>query len=503
MFKRALVSVSDKSNLVGFLAPLVEKGLRLVSTGGTANFLREQGWQVQDVSDVTGFPEVLQGRVKTLHPKIHMGLLAKLNETAHVETLEHFQVEPFDLVIGNLYPFEQALQNKSSEDELIENIDIGGPSFLRSSAKNFETVTVICDPTDYQWIQKQNYSLNREERKKLAAKVFRLISVYDQMISQTLDPDLISLWSAGGRLHQKLRYGENSHQQAWWIAQTGVSAGLHQAEILQGKELSYNNILDLDAAFLLVQKFSQPAAIAVKHNNPCGAALDADSFRALEKALSADPVSVFGGIVALNFPVKAVHANLMKDLFLECILAPDFDEASRQILSSKKNLRLLKGQWPSVGVRNEIRTVFGGVLVQNPDVRWSDPKDWKIFGAVPDAGLRETMLFGEKVCASLKSNAIAIVGDGQTLGLGMGQVNRVDAVEQALRRWKQHHADKKEAVLVSDAFFPFPDSIEKAAEQGIRWVVQPGGSMRDEDVISKAQQLGVNLVITGLRHFKH
>ena len=503
MFKRALVSVSDKSNLVGFLAPLVEKGLSLVSTGGTAKFLREQGWQVQDVSEVTGFPEVLQGRVKTLHPKIHMGLLAKLSQRSHVESLQQFQVQPFDLVIGSLYPFEKALQSQSSEDELIENIDIGGPSFLRSSAKNFETITVVCDPADYKWIQDQNYSLNREERKKLAAKVFRLISVYDQMISQALDPDLISLWSAGGRLHQRLRYGENSHQQAWWISQTGASAGLHQAEVLQGKELSYNNLLDLDAALMLVQRFSQPAAVAVKHNNPCGAAVDTDSFRALEKALSADPVSVFGGILAVNFPVKAVHANRMKDLFLECVLAPDFDEPSRQILSSKKNLRLLKGQWPTLDVRNEVRTIFGGFLVQNPDVRWSDPKDWKIVGASPDPNLLDTIRFGEKVCASLKSNAIAIVGEGQTLGLGMGQVNRVDAVEQALRRWKQHHADKKQAVLVSDAFFPFPDSIEKAAEQGVRWVVQPGGSMRDEDVISKAQELGVNLVITGLRHFKH
>lgn len=503
MFKRALVSVSDKTNLKDFLSPLVQQGMTLVSTGGTARYLREMGWKVTDVSEVTNFPEVLDGRVKTLHPHVHMGLLAVQSNPEHVQALEKFQVAPFDLVVGNLYPFEEALRKNSTEPELIENIDIGGPSFLRSSAKNFETVTVVCDPQDYHWIQEKSYNLTRDDRKKLAAKVFRLISVYDQLISETLDPEAMSLWSVGGKLKQKLRYGENSHQQAWWIQKTGDTSGLADATIIQGKELSYNNLLDLDAALSLCRRFQSPAAVAVKHNNPCGAAVDQDSEKALDKALKADPVSVFGGIVVVNFEVQESHAHLMKDLFLECVLAPKFSSEALEVLSAKKNLRLLQWQFPRVESTMEVKSITGGYLVQNLDAKFSDPAEWQIVGAQPDEGLVQTIQFGEQVCASLKSNAIAIVADGQTLGLGMGQVNRVDAVEQSLQRWKKHHADQKNAVLISDAFFPFPDSVEKAAQQGIKWIVQPGGSLKDAEVKQKAEQLGVNMILTGIRHFKH
>lgn len=504
MFKRALISVSDKTNLIEFLTPLVSQGLKLVSTGGTARYLREQGWEVVDVSEVTGFPEVLDGRVKTLHPHVHMGLLAVQKNSEHVTALKQFQVEPFDLVVGNLYPFEETLRKRSPEEELIENIDIGGPSFLRSSAKNFETVTVVCDPNDYRWIQEKSYQLSRSDRKKLAAKVFRLISVYDQLISETLDPDQISLWSVGGRLNQKLRYGENSHQQAWWIKKSGTEAGFADAEIFQGKELSYNNLLDLDAALTLCQRFEQPAVVAVKHNNPCGAAVDTNTEAALSKALKADPVSVFGGIIVMNFEVQAVHAQLLKELFLECVLAPKYSPEAREILAAKKNVRVLQWDFPRDRHALEVKSIQGGFLLQQPDTQFSDPSNWEFIGSMPDQGLIRTMQFGERVCASLKSNAIAIVGDGQSLGLGMGQVNRVDAVEQALQRWKKHHADKvNNIVLVSDAFFPFPDSVELAAQQGVRWIVQPGGSLKDSEVKAAAQRLNVNLVLTGIRHFRH
>jgi phosphoribosylaminoimidazolecarboxamide formyltransferase / IMP cyclohydrolase len=503
MFKRALVSVSDKQNLIPFLKPLVENGMELVSTGGTAKFLREQGWKVTDISEVTKFPEILDGRVKTLHPFVHMGLLAKISEPSHVEALNSHDVKAFDLVVGNLYPFEQAVKKKANEEELIENIDIGGPSFLRSASKNFETIAVVCDPVDYQWIQDKSFKLNREDRKKLAAKVFRMVSAYDSLISDTLDSDNNNPWTFAARIKSKLRYGENSHQSAYWYESTGSTNGLVQAEILQGKELSYNNILDLEAAFQLCQKFTEPCVVAVKHNNPCGVAINSDPLIAVEKALKSDPVSVFGGIIAINFSVTKEMAQLLSSLFLECILAPKFESGALEVLSQKKNLRLLKWDFRNYNQDVEFRSVSGGILIQKSDQKFSQPTEWQVLGQTPDVQMTETLLFGEKVCAQLKSNAIAIVSDGQTLGLGMGQVNRIDAVEHAILRWKSHHPNIESAVLISDAFFPFADSIEKAAQAGIKWILQPGGSVKDEDVKQAALRLGVNLILTGIRHFKH
>ncbi len=503
MFKRALVSVSDKKNLIEFLKPLVEKGLEIVSTGGTARCLREQGWKVTDISEVTGFPEVLDGRVKTLHPFVHMGLLAKQSDAEHVKTLSHHQVKPFDLVVGNLYPFEETLKKNASEEELIENIDIGGPSFLRSSAKNFETIAVVCDPQDYKWIQDKNYQLDRADRKILAAKVFRMISAYDNLISSTLDPVRKNPWTMGARLKSQLRYGENAHQSAYWYEAHGAVDGLTQAAILQGKELSFNNILDLEAAFQLCQKFQDPAVVAVKHNNPCGVAIDKSPVVAVEKAMKSDPVSVFGGIVAVNRPVTLEMAKKLNAVFLECVLAPKFEQEARDLFSMKKNLRLLEWDFTHYSQEFEFKSVSGGLLVQSSDHKFSNPAEWQIIGETPSSDLVETMLFGERVCSALKSNAIAIVSAGQTVGLGMGQVNRVDAVEHAIQRWKSHHNDKKDVVLISDAFFPFPDSIEKASQAGVKWILQPGGSMKDEEVKQAALRLGVNLILTGIRHFKH
>jgi phosphoribosylaminoimidazolecarboxamide formyltransferase / IMP cyclohydrolase len=512
MFKRALISVSDKQNLIPFLKPLVESGMEIVSTGGTAKYLREQGWHVTDISEVTHFPEILDGRVKTLHPFVHMGLLAKLSDPSHLGALKEHKVKAFDLVVGNLYPFEKAVQNGADEEELIENIDIGGPSFLRSASKNFETIAVVCNPQDYSWIQEKNYKLTRDDRKLLASKVFRMVSAYDSLISDTLNPvakdskgeiQLSNPWTFAASLKSQLRYGENSHQSAFWYESTGARDGLTKAKILQGKELSYNNILDLEASFQLCQKFSEPCVVAVKHNNPCGVAVDLNPVKAVEKALKSDPVSVFGGIIAINVPVSAEMAKLFSQVFLECILAPKFEAGALEVFGSKKNLRLLEWDFRNYTQDFEFRSVSGGTLIQMTDMKFSKPSEWQVIGELPTEEMTRTMIFGEKVCAQLKSNAIALVSDGQTIGLGMGQVNRVDAVEHAITRWKSYHASQKNVVLISDAFFPFADSIEKAAQAGIKWVFQPGGSVKDEEVKQVALRLGVNLILTGIRHFKH
>ncbi len=503
MFKRALISVSDKQNLLSFLKPLVENGMEIVSTGGTAKFLRQQGWKVTDISEVTKFPEVLDGRVKTLHPFVHMGLLARLSDSEHMSSLAEYQVEPFDLVIGNLYPFAQALKRNAVEEELIENIDIGGPSFLRSASKNFETIAVVCDPQDYDWIQKKSYQLDRADRKILAAKVFKMVSAYDCLISETLDSTNKNPWTFAAQLKSELRYGENSHQSGYWYESIGAQNGLVKAQILQGKELSYNNILDLEASFQLCQKFSEACVVAVKHNNPCGVGIDSNPIRAVEKALKSDPVSIFGGIVAINVPVTQEMAEILSPIFLECILAPFFESGALKVFATKKNLRLLQWDFTKYNQEFEFRSVSGGLLVQFTDQKFSIPSNWQIFGNKPDETLTRTLLFGEKVCAQLKSNAIAIVSNGQTIGLGMGQVNRIDAVEQAISRWKTHHPEAQNVALISDAFFPFADSIEKAAQAGIKWILQPGGSLKDEEVKQAALRLGVHLILTGIRHFKH
>lgn len=504
MFKNALVSVSDKTGLLELLTPWKPE-LRIVSTGGTAQYLRDNGFRVVDVSEQTGFPEVMDGRVKTLHPHIHMALLGKKNDSAHQATLAQAKIENFDLVVCNLYPFEEAVQKKSGFDELIEKIDIGGPSMLRSAAKNFATITVLCDPSDYPAVIEKK-STTREDRQRLAAKVFAHCSVYDSLVSQQLGgKNELNVFPFGGRLQQSLRYGENPRQQAQWWRKPGDMRGLHTARILQGKELSYNNILDLDAAANLVREFSEPGVVAVKHNNPCGAAVGSTLPEACGRALQADPVSVFGGILALNREVDKLCAEMMGALFLECIVAPKFSPEALEFLAKKKNLRLL--EWPALMTSRsatEMKSVSGGFVTQEVDPMASDPATWKFEGGRPDDGVMKDLVFGEKVGASLKSNAIAIVGRGQTLGLGMGQVNRVDAVDQAILRMKNHHSQfKGEAVLVSDAFFPFPDSVELIAKAGIKWVLQPGGSVNDTAVLEKAREMGVKMILTGQRHFRH
>lgn len=508
MFQRILVSVSNKAGVVDFITPFAQAGAQVISSGGTAKTLQEAGLKVQEVSDYTGFPECMDGRVKTLHPKVHMGLLYRPHIAEDLDLLTKYEVTPFDLVVVNLYPFEDAQARGVKDEDLIEFIDIGGPSMLRSAAKNFENICVVCDPGDYQWIMNKDGNLTQDDRMYLAAKVFQWTSLYDQMISKHFFDQLKNSQEKNGPLQLKgdlvssLRYGENPQQKAWWYKNN--SQGLHQAQILQGKALSFNNILDLHAACATVRLFNEPTAVAIKHNNPCGVATGSDPLMVLDKALKSDPVSVFGGIVALNFPLGPSEAKKLGELFLECVIAPEVHPEAQEILGEKKNLRVLK--WPELTkfeAQHDVRAIDGGFLVQTPDALDSDEKNWNIIGEVPTAEVKKDLLLAWKVCASLKSNAIAVVKNGQTVGLGMGQVNRVDAVKQALERAHQFHGAAKDLVLASDAFFPFADSIEYAAQQGVRWVIQPGGSVRDNEVIECAQKHKVNMILTGKRHFKH
>jgi phosphoribosylaminoimidazolecarboxamide formyltransferase/IMP cyclohydrolase len=506
--KTALISVSDKTGLIPFAKGLVAKGVTLISTGGTSKQLREAGVPVTEIGDFTGFPEVMDGRVRTLHPKVHTALLARQGNAEDNKVLKNLGVPTIDLVVVNLYPFEAALKKRLPDDELIEQIDIGGPTMLRAAAKNYERVFVVVDPADYDHI----LSLDTQApealsfRRELASKVFAHTAYYDSLISeQFLKVTKPQTWSAAGRLVSELRYGENPQQQASWWSAAGAADGLHAAQILQGKALSYNNILDLQAAVRLVRRFSQPAAIVVKHNNPCGVAFAESVDQAVRRAIDADPVSAFGGIVAVNTPINQAAAESLSTLFLECVIAPHISPEAANVFLAKKNLRVL--QWPTLAQfqsSQEVRSVDGGYLLQSCDTVASDwSNEWRVIGKAPTEVIKQDILLAWKTVASLKSNAIAIAEGGQTLGLGMGQVNRVDAVKQALERAKRFSERLPTSVLASDAFFPFPDSVESLAQAGIRYVIQPGGSVKDADVLAAAERLQVTMILTGVRHFMH
>lgn len=539
MFKNALVTVFDKTGLEQCLKPLAAKGMKLVSSGGTARFLKSKGFQVTSVEERTGFPEVLSGRVKTLHPFIHIPLLARKGQSADNEVLKKYQLQAFDLVICNLYPFDQKT-HLTDEKLLAEWIDVGGPSLLRAAAKNFHSVTVISSPEDYGRIEE---GLSLEGRKRFAAKTFELLSRYDGLIAKRLqgasapqepsrsfsvskpeksgstaqaqeplqDPSVSKPLSkpilSGPKAPDPL-YGENPTQKALWQKDPQSEGGLHEARLLQGKTLSFNNLLDLEAAVFTLRDLNGPGCVAVKHNNPCGAALGPDLKTALHRALSADPVSVFGGVLALNGKLNQTAAEELKKIFLEVLIAPDYSDEALKTLSKKGRLRVLK--WPEMlsftRKGRQIKQIAGGFLLQDWDKtadKWNE--SWKVTGPEPDLKTKEDLLFAWKICAHLKSNSIALVKDRQTLGLGMGQVNRIAAVRQATANLKQFHPHiKSGAVLASDGFFPFADSIEEAARSGaVRWIIQPGGSVRDKETLSKAGELGINMVLTGQRHFKH
>ena len=500
-FKNALVSCSDKTGLVEFLKPLAHDGLRIVSTGGTAEHLRKSGIKVVDVSEQTGFQEVMDGRVKTLHPKIHMALLARADHADDQEALREYGIEAFDLVIGNLYPFETSPS--------VEFIDVGGPSFLRAAAKNYERITVICDPNDYGRVLENPDGSSLDDRQSFAAKVFAHTSAYDAMIAKHFAGEReldFRDHGLGGEHVRALRYGENPQQRAAWFRVRGETAGLHQAQILQGKELSYNNIVDLEAAISTVREFvDAPTCVAVKHNSPCGVASEREPSQAVKLAIEADPQSVFGGIIAVNFSLDRAAAEILSGLFLECIVAPEITRDAAVILSKKKNLRVL--EWPRLNEKRgsfQYRSVSGGFLVQTKDVVESEwLNEWRLIGPLPNEKTKRDLLFAWRACAHLKSNAIAIAENSQTLGLGMGQVNRVDAVEHAIARMRRFHPGRAGAVIASDAFFPFTDAIDRIREAGIQFIIQPGGSVKDEEVIARVNENGLTMVLTGRRHFVH
>ena len=519
IYQRALVSVYDKTGLESFLKPLAEQGLEIVSTGGTAHFLKSKGFVIEEVKDLTQFPELLSGRVKTLHPHIFIPLLSRDWETEDQKTLKEHKIKAFDLLIINLYPFEEKALNKP-EKEQVEWIDIGGPSLLRAGAKNYFRIMTICDIADYQKVQKNN-DLNL--RKKMAIKVFDKLSQYNNSIAQTLsdEPHKNKLkddfnkektqeidqkdFSLFGRFFKELRYGENPHQSARWYQNSHL--GLHKAHILQGKALSYNNILDFETAIQTLKSFKKPCAVAIKHNNPCGVALCDNLHQALDRALKADPLSVFGGVLALNEKVTQKEAKLLQDLFLEGLIAPDFTEEALKLFRKKPNLRVLK--WKDMLSQTKpysyTKNITGGFLIQTEDnIETAFDNKWECYGETPNEDLKKDLLFAWKLVAHLKSNAIAVVKNEQSLGLGMGQVNRVDAVKQALDRVKEFHPHQtKNLILSSDAFFPFSDSIEWAHKKGVSWIIQPGGSLRDKEVLTKAKELKINMILTRKRHFKH
>ena len=514
MFKvqRALVSVSDKSDLTTFVTGLAELGIEILSTGGTARQLREAGIDAIDVSDKTGFPEIMDGRVKTLHPKIHGGLLGRRG-TDEAVMVEH-GIEPIDLLVVNLYPFEQTIARPNATiEDAIENIDIGGPAMIRAASKNHDGVGVVVDPADYAEVldKLKAGALNSDERRRLAAKAYAHTAAYDTAITKYLsavldDEPLGERFLYSGRLTEKMRYGENPHQQAAFYVDAYAPAGsLANAKQHQGKALSYNNIADSDAALECVKQFEAPACVIVKHANPCGVAVADDIITAYEKAFKTDPTSAFGGIIAFNRPLDAKTARTIIDRqFVEVIVAPQIDGEALIETAEKKNVRVLEtGRWESATPGYDFKKVSGGLLVQETDLGRLEG-DLKIVSEkTPTSQQINDMLFAWTVVKYVKSNAIVFCKDNMTIGVGAGQMSRVYSTKIAAIKAADEGLDVNGSVMASDAFFPFRDGIDAAAETGIAAIIQPGGSMRDDEVIQAANEHGLAMVFTGMRHFRH
>jgi phosphoribosylaminoimidazolecarboxamide formyltransferase/IMP cyclohydrolase len=514
--QRAILSVTDKTHLLEFARKLSALGIELVSTGGTAKLLRDSSIAVRDVSELTGFPEMLDGRVKTLHPKVHGGILHRREDPKHVAAVAEHGIAPIDMVVVNLYAFEKtAAKPGVTFDELIENIDIGGPSMIRSAAKNFRDVAVVTSPSDYDSIAdelaRSNGGLSLATKWRLAQKAFATTAAYDAAIASTLErvsADTFQLQpetAAFPRIlrfsfqkTQDLRYGENPHQKAA-LYSDGSGVGVANARQLQGKELSYNNIVDLQAAWDVAQEFDEPVCAIIKHTNPCGAATGKALAEAYKRALECDPVSAFGGVVGVNRPLDGDAAAEMHKLFLEVIAAPAFDETARATLASKKNLRLV--EVVPASQKWVLKNVSGGMLVQDADIRPLQDADLKIVTKrAPTPEETRALLFAWKVCKHVKSNAIVYARDGQTVGVGAGQMSRVDAAKIGAMKAQ---LPLKGTVAASDAFFPFPDGVEEIAKAGATAIIQPGGSQRDPEVIEAADRLGLAMLFTGVRHFRH
>ena len=506
MTKRALISVSDKTNIVEFAKGLEKHGFEVISTGGTYTHLKNNGVSCISIEDVTHFPEILEGRVKTLHPKIHGGLLSKRGNELHNKHVAENNIEYIDLVCVNLYPFEATVKKEGvSEEEIIENIDIGGPSMLRSAAKNFNDVAVVTDINDYAKIleELEKGGISYETRRALAIKVFNTTASYDAAIANyfnkkdKLVPERLTL---SYNLQDSLRYGENPHQKAYhYVQDNNESYALQNAVQLHGKEMSYNNIQDASAALDILAEFDETTCVAVKHMNPCGVATGSSVFEAYSRAYEADPVSIFGGIVAVNGKVDKETAEKMHSIFLEIILATDYDEEALEILTKKKNLRIYKLSEKNNNHEQQIKSVRGGILVQDFNDKLADEYE-SVTEKKVDESQKRDIEFGLKVVKHVKSNAIVVVKDGQTLGIGAGQMNRVGSCKIAL---EQAGEKARGAVLASDAFFPMRDSADIAADYGIAAIVQPGGSIRDQESIDACNEKGVAMVFSKIRHFKH
>jgi phosphoribosylaminoimidazolecarboxamide formyltransferase/IMP cyclohydrolase len=542
--RRALISVSDKTGIVDFARQLKEFGAEIISTGGTAKALRDAGIEVRDVSDVTGFPEMMDGRVKTLHPSIHGALLGVRDNPDHQSAMTAHGIEPIDMIVVNLYPFEQTvMQGGASLEDAVEQIDIGGPAMIRSAAKNWTDVAAIVSSDFYQPIsaelKRHDGSLSRSTRLKLARQAFSRTASYDMMISGHLTSSLLEIGDGGGRtfggietggggrgfsfsnitkrmsqqmseliergvlmLQKKsdLRYGENPHQKGA-LYEVGWEGGVANAELLSGKEMSFNNYVDADAAWQLVCDFDELACAIIKHTNPAGVALGSTAEEAYRKALATDPVSAFGGIVSFNRSVDEAAARALTEIFTEVVIAPDYEAGALEILKAKKNLRVLRAAHSAASDELEYKQISGGMLAQTPDTHRLKPADLKVVSKrqPSDAELR-ALLFAWTVCKHTKSNAIVYAREGQAVGVGAGQMSRVDSVKLGAMRAQ---LPVNGSVLASDAFFPFRDGLDEAAKHGITAVIQPGGSMRDAEVIAAADEYGLAMVFTGIRHFKH
>ena len=508
---RALVSVSDKTGVVDFCNNLRRLGWEIIATGGTMKLLQDSGIEVINISDVTGFPEICDGRVKTLHPKVHGGLLARRDDESHLQALRDNAIEFIDMVCVNLYPFRQTIAKADvTMADAIENIDIGGPSMLRSAAKNYRDVTVVCDPEDYKLIIEEiekGGNTTVETRLALSAKAYTHTAEYDMCIATYMraQAGLREKLFASFDLVESLRYGENPHQSAkFYASQERVPYSLATAKQLNGKEMSYNNIQDANAALNIVREFSEPFCVGLKHMNPCGAAIGKDIREAWEKAYEADKVSIFGGIVAINRELTKEVAELMKPIFLEIIMAPSFTDEALEILTTKKNLRLLQVDMSAANIeQTQYVTVNGGLLVQKLDTETKEiVADMCVTERKPTAKELEDMNFGWRIVKHVKSNAIVAVKDGHTVGVGAGQMNRVGSAEIALKQ-AQAAGFNEGLTLASDGFFPFDDTVTLAQQYGVTALVQPGGSVRDEDSVKRANEFGMTMLVTGMRHFKH
>ena len=510
--QRAILSVTDKTGLADFARKLSGLGVELISTGGTAKLLRDSGIPVKDISELTGFPEMLDGRVKTLHPKVHGGILHRRENPTHRAAVAEHGIQPIDMVVVNLYAFEKtAAKPGVAFEELIENIDIGGPSMIRSAAKNFQDVAIVTSPADYSAIaeelEKSGGELSQATKWRLAQKAFATTAAYDSAIASTLehisaDGSTDKGFPQNLRLSfskiMDLRYGENPHQKAAMYSD-GSGQGVANGRQLQGKELSYNNIVDLQAAWDLAQEFDEPVCAIIKHTNPAGTATGKTLAEAYQKALASDPVSAFGGVIGVNRPIDGPAAEEMAKLFLEVIAAPKFDDAAKAIFSAKKNLRLV--EVTNAPQKWVLKDVSGGILVQDADVRPLQESDLKVVTKrPPTAEEKQALLFAWKVCKHVKSNAILYARDGQTVGVGAGQMSRVDSCKMGAMKAV---LPLQGTVAASDAFFPFPDGVEEIAKAGATAIIQPGGSVRDQEVIEAADRHGMAMIFTGVRHFRH